>query len=178
MQRFASIGIRGCSCQDDAHDRELLEPCLRAAMIAKTGTQVHAEVKILSYLDQYGLTGAMINISDKKTLLPGLRCTHPFLQTSSNSGPREPWQMVSVPVQVLDPTNVPTTEQVLWVREEILEDFVEDWGEQRRRRMSITPGNQSDNSGFPTTSELENDERMVTEAEKEGWLSEQRKKFR
>ncbi len=136
------MGIRESSSQDDAYDRDLLELYLRAAMIAKTGTGVHSEIKIISYLDQYGLTGAMIdNIGINKLCCPGCDALirsykHPRILVHGNHGKWYPSPLKCSTSQF------PTKEQLLCVRKEILEDFVEDLGEYRRRK-SATPGNQS-----------------------------------
>lgn len=134
------MGIRGSLSNDDDLNKNLLIAGLKVTVKQKSSTKVHAEEKILVYLEHQRQTRRMINtVGVSKLCCPG--CYHLRIKENSRifvHGQHQkwyPWPFWCSPSQ-----DFPTLEQLLTTRKKILVDSLEDWREHRRRkRKSITP---------------------------------------
>lgn len=143
------MGVRGSLPDDDDFEKKLLTAGLKVTVEQESSPWVHAEVKILKYLENQGLARRMIkNIGVNKLCCPGCCALlgakeNPKILVHGQHQKWYPW-----PFSCSLSQDFPTLEQVLTTRKEVITNFMEDWSEHRRRKRSITLGTHSDSSGL------------------------------
>lgn len=120
------MGIKGSLTDDDDFDKKLLIAGLKIAVKQESSQRVHAEVKILIYLEQQGLARRMIhNIGVSKLCCLGCYALlgvkeNPKILVHGQHRKWYPW-----PYSCSLSQDFPTIVQFLTIRKEILVSFLE-----------------------------------------------------
>ena len=149
------VGGEISASEDGDRPDQVPEKCIQEAIDAKTNCEIHAEVKVLGYLQGHGLLGKAINsVGINKLCCPAcleyIKATDIAIQVGGTHNKWYPWQL-SLHNQYF------SLNQLKRMKERVLHFFNADWSihllDQRQRSHSF--GNQSESSGGGTISETE-----------------------
>ena len=164
MRRFQDMSILGSNpedseetseSEDDNKPGQILMECIKEAFGTKANCQIHAEVKVLGYLQGHGLVGKAINsVGINKLCCPAcieyINAMDIAIQVGGTHNKWYAWHL-SLHDQFL------SLNQLKRMKERVLGYFKSDWSihllDQRQRSHSF--GNQSESSRGDATSEME-----------------------
>ena len=141
------IGEETCGSEDGNKTDQILGKCIQEAIDAKTNCEIHAEVKVLGYLQGHGLLGKAINsVGINKLCCPAcLEYVNAMDIAFQVGGTHNKWYSWHLSLH----NQYFSLHQLKRMKQRVLLFFNADWSihlmDQRRRSHSF--GNQSESSG-------------------------------